>query len=61
MLFCTFLCPFLHDYDVNMPNFAFYGGRKQEMTEFYFSFSTSISCLGIQLQEGSPAFDKVRG
>ena len=26
--FCTFLCPFLHDYDVNMPNFAFYGGRK---------------------------------
>ena len=61
MLFCTFLCPFLHDYDVNMPNFAFYGGRKQAMTEFYFSFSTWISCLGIQLQEDSPAFDKVRG
>ena len=21
-----FLCLFVHDYDVNMPNFAFYGG-----------------------------------
>ena len=30
--------PFLHDYDVKMPNFAFYGGRKQPTTEFYFSF-----------------------
>ena len=27
--FCTFLCPFLHDCDVKMPNFGFYGGRKQ--------------------------------
>ena len=25
--FFTFLCPFLHDYDVKMPNFAFYGGH----------------------------------
>ena len=24
---CTFLYPFLHDYDVKMPNFAFYGVR----------------------------------
>ena len=30
--------PFLHDYDVKMPNFAFYGGRKQATTIFYFSF-----------------------
>ena len=29
--------PFLHDYDVKMPNFAFYGGRKQATTKFYFS------------------------
>ena len=28
--------PFLHDYDVKMPNFAFYGGRKQATTKFYF-------------------------
>ena len=33
--FCTFLCPFLHDCDVKMPNFAFYGGRKQATTKFY--------------------------
>ena len=30
--------PFLHDYDVKMPNFAFYGVRKQATTKFYFSF-----------------------
>ena len=35
--FCTFLCPFSHDYDVKMPNFAFYGGRKQATTQFYLS------------------------
>ena len=35
-LFISF--PFLHDYDVKMPNFAFYGGRKQATTKFYFSF-----------------------
>ena len=59
--FCTFLCPFLHDYDVKMPNFAFYGGRKQAATKFYFSYCTWIWCLGNQLQEGSPTFDKVSG
>ena len=59
MLFCTFLFPFLHDYDVNMPNFAFYRGRKQATKKFYFSYCTWIWCLGIQLQEGSPTFDKV--
>ena len=57
--FCTFLFPFLHDYDVNMPNFAFYRGRKQATKKFYFSYCTWIWCLGIQLQEGSPTFDKV--
>ena len=30
--------PFLHDYDVKMPNFVFYGGRKQATTKLYFSF-----------------------
>ena len=30
--------PFLHDYDVKMPNFVFYGGCKQATTKFYFSF-----------------------
>ena len=58
-LFISF--PFLHDYDVKMPNFAFYGGRKQATTTFYFSFCTWIWCLGTQLQEVSPTFDKVSG
>ena len=49
--------PFLHDYDVNVPNFAFYGGRKQATTKSYLSFFTWIWCLGIQLQQGSPTFD----
>ena len=28
---------FLHDYEVKIPKFAFYGGRKQAKTKFYFS------------------------
>ena len=28
----------LHDYDVQMPNFSFYGGQKQATTKFYFAF-----------------------
>ena len=35
-LFISF--PFLHNYDVKVPNFAFCGGRKQPTTKFYFSF-----------------------
>ena len=30
--------PSLLDLDVKMPNFIFYGGRKQAMTNFSFSF-----------------------
>ena len=30
--------PLLHDHDVKMPNFTFYGGRKQATTKFSFSF-----------------------
>ena len=35
LLYISFL--FLQDYDVKMPNFAVYGGRKQATTKFYFS------------------------
>ena len=35
-LYISFL--FLQDYDVKMPNFAFYRGRKQATTKLYFSF-----------------------
>ena len=34
--------PALHDYDVKMPNFVFYGARKQASTKFCFSFRTWI-------------------
>ena len=53
--------PFLHDYDVKIPNFACYGGRKQATTKYYFSFWAWIWSLEIQLQKGSPTFDKVSG
>ena len=43
-----------------MPNFAFYGGRKQATTKFYFSFWAWPWSLEIQLQEGSRTFVKVR-
>ena len=43
-LFCTFLCPFLYDYDVKMPNFTFYGVRKQVRTKFYF-FSLNLDMV----------------
>ena len=42
-----------------MPNFAFYGVRKQGTTKRYFSFWIWIWPLGIQRQGGSPTFDKV--
>ena len=41
--------PFLDDYDVNIPNFAFYGERKQATTNLYFS------------EGGSLTFDKESG
>ena len=38
-LFCTFLCwPLLHDYDLKIPNFTFYEGRKQGDDEVIFLF-----------------------
>ena len=60
-LFLYISLPFLHDYDVKMPNFAFYAERKQATTKFYFSFPTWIWSLRIQPQDGSPTFDKVIG
>ena len=56
-LYISFL--FLHDYDVKMPNFAFYRGRKQATTKLYFSFCAWLWALEIQLQEGSPTLDVV--
>ena len=47
----------LHDYDVKLPNFTFYGGRKQENQETRKSKSRYCS-LWIQLKESSRTFDK---
>ena len=58
-LYISFL--FFHDYDVKMTNFAVKGGRKQATTKFYFSVWAWLWFLDIQLQEGSPTFDKVSG
>ena len=48
--------PFMQDYEVKLPNFTLYGGRKQVTTKLCFSFWTWILSPGIQLQEGSPTF-----
>ena len=53
--------PFLDDYDVNIPNFAFYGERKQATTNLYFSDWIWIWFLGIELQNCSLTFDKESG
>ena len=53
--------PFLHDYDVKMPNLAFYGGRKQATTKILFLFLSLNLVPWIQLQEGSPTIGKVSG
>ena len=34
--------PLLHDYHVTMPNFMFYGERKQATTKYSFSFKTCV-------------------
>ena len=41
--------PSLHDYNVKMPNFTLYGGRKQATTKFSCFLWTCIWFLGIQL------------
>ena len=58
-LYISFL--FLHHYYVKTPNFAIYAGLKQAMATFYFSFWAWLWSLEIQLQGGSPTFDKVSG
>ena len=32
--FCIFFLPFLHDYNVKISNFAFYGERKEKRRKF---------------------------
>ena len=44
---------FFDDYDVKMPHFMFYTGRKQATTKFSFSFMTWIRQLEIQLYDST--------
>ena len=48
----------MHDNDGKMPDFTFYGGRKQATAKFSFSFWTWIRFLGIRLNKSSLTFDK---
>ena len=51
--------PSLHDYDVKIPNFMFYGGREHKTTTFFFFSWTSIQFFRIHLQRKLPTFDKL--
>ena len=57
-LFLYISWPSLHDYDVKMPDFTFYGERKQATTKFSFSFWTWIWLLGIQFRRVRLHFTK---
>ena len=50
--------PFLHNYDVKMPNFAFSEKVTKQRRNFISFLNLDIL---IQIQEGSPTFDKVSG
>ena len=43
--FLSICSPFLHYDDVKMPNFAFYGERKQATTKFYFSSALNLNMV----------------
>ena len=47
--------PFLHEYDVKMPNFAFYGGRKTERKQIHFSSDVlvAVGSLDLKVPNGS--------
>ena len=50
----------LHDYNLRLPNPMFYGGRENTTKNFPFSFWTWMQPFGIQLQDNSPLFDKLK-
>ena len=54
-----FSLPSLHDYDVKMPNFTFFGGREHKTTTFFFFSRTLMQYFRIQLQKYLPTFDEM--
>ena len=57
----TLFCTFARLRRENAQFRPFYGEYKQATTKSYFSLETWICSIGIQLQLGSPTFDKVSG
>ena len=59
--FLYIFLPSMHDFEVKLPNFTFYGGRQTGDVELSFLFLNLDSrLLGVQRQERSPMFDKER-
>ena len=56
---CRTFCAALHNFDLKMPNFTFYGAGELTTTKISFSFWTWLWFLEIQLQKSSLAFEKV--
>ena len=54
-----FSLPSLHDYDVKMPNFTFFGGREHKTTTFFFFSRPLMQYFRIQLQKHLPTFDEM--
>ena len=56
-----YICPpSWHDYDVKLPNFMFFGGRKHKTTTLFFFSKTLIQSFSIQFQKNSPTFDEFK-
>ena len=51
--------PYLHDYDVKMPNFTFCGGREHKKTISFFFRWTLIQSFRIQLQKTLPTLNEL--
>ena len=48
--------PLLHDYDVKMPKFTFYGGHKQAPTKFSFGVFLNLSAVPKKSNPGKFAY-----
>ena len=51
--------PSVHDYDVKLSNFTFFGGREHKTTSFFFFSWTLMQYFRIQLQKNLPTFDEM--
>ena len=59
--FLYIFLPSMHDFEVKLPNFTFYGGRQTGDVELSFLFLNLDSrLLGVQRQKSSPMFDTER-